>query len=330
MKINKRLLGLVALGSVILCMQGYAAVEESKLIGQGGYVLRDGKLVSRKFIPSDSLECHFENGKNAFNAEDWGQATIEFSIVALNFPNDPKGHLAHYYLGIAYYYLEEYEYANDALSAYLNAESHPTFFKETIEYKFAIAEEFRCGAKRRILSSRACPKWADAKELTLTIYDEIIAALPSQDIAARALFRKGCLLMNMEDYRGSIEAYRTLIRRFPKHELAPESYLAIARAYLCESYGEFQNPDILALAEINLRKFREDFPREERITQAEGDVMAIKELNAEGLYEMGQFYERTGKPCAAIIYYRSAVQKFPETSIVECCLWRLQCLGETS
>lgn len=327
----KRVLGLLTLGAAILLSQGYAAVDDSKLMeGHGGYVLRNGKLVSRKFVPSDSLDCHFENGKSAFDAEDWGQATIEFSIVALNFPNDPKGHLAHYYLGIAYYYLEEYEFANDALSAYLNAESHPTYFKEAIEYKFAIAEEFRCGAKRRILSSRACPKWADARELTLTIYDEIIAALPSQDIAARALFRKGCLLLNMEEYRDSVETFRMLIRRFPKHELAPESYIAIARVYLCESYGEFQNPDVLALAEINLRKFKEDFPREERIAQAEEDVMAIKELNAQGLYEMGRFYERTGKPCAAIIYYRSAVQRFPETCIVESCLWRLQCLGATS
>lgn len=329
MIINKRLLGLFALGSAILFTQAYA-VDDDRLTGHGGYVLRDGKLISKKYIPSDSIDCHFENGKNAFNAEDWGQATIEFSIVALNYPDDPRGHLSHYYLGIAYYYLEEYEYANDALSAYLKAESHPDFFKETIEYKFAIAEAFRCGAKCRILSSRACPKWADPRELSLSIYDEIIAALPSQDIATRALFRKGCLLLNMREYRDSVEAFRTLIRRFPKHEFAPESYLAIARVYLCESYGEFQNPDVLALAEINLRKFKEEFPREERIAQAECDVMAIKELNAKALYEMGKFYERTGKPCAAAIYYRSAIQRFPETSIVGYCQWRLVCLGDVS
>lgn len=323
MKMNKKLLGLFALLTMILCMEGYGDTEG---IGHAGYVLRNGRLVDRKFLASESIECHFQNGVNAFNAEDWGEATIEFSIVALNFPNDPRGHLANYYLGIAYYYLEDYDFANDAFSDYLKAESHPAFFKETIEYKFAVAEAFRCGAKRRILSSRKCPKWADAKELTLSIYDEIIAALPSDPLATRALFRKGCLLLKMRDYRESVEAFRTLIRRFPKHELAPESYLAIARVYLCESDGEFQNPDVLALAEINLRKFREDFPRDERIIQAEDDLMEIKELNARGLYAMGQFYERTGHPCAAVIYYRSAIQRFPETSIVGCCQERLNCL----
>lgn len=327
MEINKKLLGLfVFLVAILLTQvtQGYAE-------GLGpGYVLRDGKPVSRKLLASESVECHFENGKNAFNAEDWGTATIEFSIVSLNFPNDPRGHLANYYLGIAYYFLEEYEFANDAFSKYLKAESHPAFFNETIEYKFAIAEAFRCGAKRRIFSSRKCPKWGDAKELTLTIYDEIIAALPSQDVATRALFRKGCLLLKMREYRDSVEAFRILIRRFPKHELAPESYLAIARVYLCESDSEFQNPDVLALAEINLRKFKEDFPRENRIVQAECDVIEIKELSARSLYEMGQFYERTDHPAAAIIYYRSALQRFPDASIVERCQWRLECLEGAS
>jgi outer membrane protein assembly factor BamD (BamD/ComL family) len=327
MKINKRLFGLFVFLTTILLTQ----VTQGYAEGLGpGYVMRNGKPVARKLLASESVECHFENGKNAFNAEDWGAATFEFSIVSLNFPNDPRGHLANYYLGIAYYFLEEYEFANDAFSKYLKAESHPAFFNETIEYKFAIAEAFRCGAKRQIFSSRKSPKWGDAKELTLTIYDEIIAALPSQNIATRSLFRKGCLLLKMREYRDSVEAFRTLIRRFPKHELAPESYLAIARVYLCESDSEFQNPDVLALAEINLRKFKEDFPREERITQAEGDVIEIKELNARSLYEMGQFYERTNHPSAAIIYYRSAVQRFPDASIVDRCQWRLACLESAS
>ncbi len=225
-----------------------------------------------------------------------GEATIQFGIVASSFPNDPCAHEAHYYLGVAYYYLEEYEFSNDALSDYLKAQSHPVYFEEAIQYKYAIAEAFRCGAKRRLLSMHRCPKWAEGKEQALAIYDEVIAALPSQDIATQALFSKGCLLMDMKEYCESVEAFRMFIRRFPKHELAPESYLAITAVYLKQSCCEFQNPDILALAEINLRKFKQDFPREERIALAEEDVMSIKEPTQTGYIRWGSSMRGSASP----------------------------------
>lgn len=164
------------------------------------------------------------------------------------------------------------------------------------------------------------------RTLALKIYDEVIAALPSNDLAARALYAKGCLHWQIKEYRRAIEDFQLVIRRFPKHELAPESYVAISSIFVDQSQTEFQNPDILSFAEINLRRFKQEFPREQRIVDVEQDLASIKEFYAQGLYDTGRFYERIHKPCASIIYYKNAIKQFPDTNVAKCARERLNIL----
>src|SRR5690606_11218144 len=100
------------------------------------------------------------------------------------------GQDANYYLGVCYMYQCEYDLANDAFNQYLKCKSNPPFFLEAIECKFQIAECFKCGHRRRLFGTKQLPKWADGTKLALTIYDEVIAAMPCHDVAARALYSK--------------------------------------------------------------------------------------------------------------------------------------------
>ena len=121
------------------------------------------------------------------------------------------------------------------------------------------------------------------------VYDEVIAAMPCNEIAAQALISKACLLWKLREYRSAIESFNLVIRRFPKHPLASDSYVMISKVYLEQCRNEPRNPDLLALAQINLRKFTREFPREERLNEVENDLIEIKEINADGLYQTGQF-----------------------------------------
>jgi outer membrane protein assembly factor BamD (BamD/ComL family) len=100
----------------------------------------------------------------------------------------------------------------------------------------------------------------------------------------------------------------------------------MSHVYLDQSADEYQNPDILIFAGLNLQKFMRDFPREERICLVEEDLMGIKETYAKGLYDMGRYYERKYKPQAAIIYYNNAIYQFPDTCMAEMCRERMRCL----
>lgn len=115
------------------------------------------------------------------------------------------------------------------------------------------------------------PKWLPAYEVAIEIYDEVITTMPRDDLAAKSLYRKGVLLLRMEEYKKSIDSFQTLCRRFPKHPLAPDGYVGISDVYLTESKKEFPDSNKLELAEINLRKFKTHFPSEPRVEEAEKD-----------------------------------------------------------
>jgi outer membrane protein assembly factor BamD (BamD/ComL family) len=291
---------------------------------KAAYTLKDGHFVNVDELATLPPKEHFRLGIEALNARNWEEAAKQFNIVAINFPNTPPGQEAFFYNGIANFQMQEYDIANTAFTNYLKNQTNPKFFQDAVEYKFSIAERFRMGACRHFWETKQLPKWASGKSLALEIYDEVISALPNHDLGAKALYAKASLLWEMRQYRESIETYQRIPKRFPKNELAPDSYVMVNRVYLEQSKREFQNPDLLALAELNLKRFQEDFPTDERLTAAKQDLLALKEVYAKGLYDIGEFYERIYKPEASVLYYVKALHDFPETRTAHMCRQRLQ------
>lgn len=292
-----------------------------------GFVLKKGKFYDANLVATLPVQEHFELGTQALDQADWKEASKQFRIVTGNFPRSNYAQDAFYNLGIAEFNLEEYDFANEAFSDYLKSQNNPKHFQDAIEYKFKIAQNLASGSKRRFLGTRRLPKWATGRTLALKIYDEVIASLSSHELAAQALFAKGNLHWQQQMYRPAIEDFQLLIKRFPKNELVPESYVNISHIYLEMSEYELQNPDILNFAEMNLKKFRVAFPRETRIADAEKDLEDIKETYALGLYETGRFYERTSNKQASLIYYQNTINQFPNTSIAESARQRISKLS---
>ena len=294
---------------------------------EAAFTLKDGRVINVEYAPTMSVEGHFNAGVEALRNGDWPEAFRQFTVVFYNFPDSSYAQEAYFYAGASAYNCGELDIANQAFSDYLQGRDQPRFFQETLEYKFAIAEQFRQGARKRLLGSKKLPKWGSGETIGLSIYDEIIASVPCHSLAAQSLYSKGMLHWSRKEFRDCIDCFNMIAKRFPKHELAPECYVLINKVYLDQCRLEFQNPDILAFAQINLLRFKQQFPREERIVEAEQDVLAVKEIYARGLYNTGQFYGRIGKPQASIIYYQNAVRQFPETYVAQLSIARLQALG---
>ncbi|MBA2728134.1 MAG: outer membrane protein assembly factor BamD [Parachlamydiaceae bacterium] len=294
---------------------------------QAAYTIKDGSLVNVDSAPYMSVEEHYNAAVDAYEAKDWLEASNQFYMVKAGFPNSTYSQESGFYLAVCYFNIGELDAANTTFSIYLQGKDHPRLFQDAIQYKFAIAERFRAGARCRLFGYKQLPKWSGGYELALTIYDEVVAALPCHDLAAEAFYSKALLLRSKREYRECIDCLQMAVRRFPKHELAPEYFLLINTCYLDQCRLEFQNPDILAFAEINCRRFQLQFPREERLAQAEAGIREIKEVYGWGLANTGLFYERIGKPRASILYYQNTVHQFPDTQSAELARRRLTILG---
>lgn len=305
------------------CFLGVASLSQL----QAAYTIKDGGLVNVDSVPEMSVEEHYSAAVVAYENADWLEASRHFYIVMTAFRNSNYAQESTFYLGVCHFNLGDLDCANSSFSMYLQGRDHPRLFIDAIQFKFAIAEKLRNGARCRLFGQRLLPKWSSGGALAVTIYDEVIAALPSHDLAAQALYAKALLLRARYEFRDCIDCLQLAQRRFPKHELTPEYYLLTCNVYLDQCRLEFQNPDILAFAEIHLKRFQLQFPREERLVEAEAIIRKIKEVYGSGLAETGLFYERVGKPRASILYYQSAIQRFPDTSAAELARSRLIALG---
>ena len=278
-------------------------------------------------VPEEKIPAHevYAEIMEVFQEQAWEDLIDISKEFIVTYPESSFIKEIYYVTGIAYFNLQDYEFANDYFTQYLK-QSAPKHFEEAIYHKFLIAEQFRLGAKKRIFKWQKDPGYLSAKEDALLIYDEIVSTFPYHDLAAKALFGKALIQMENYDFTESIETFQQLIQKFPRHEYAIESYLEIGRVYLLKCQKEHLDPDLLDRAENNFSKFKKAFPGEERLKNAWKTLAEIKETFAQNLYETGRFYERTKKKGASVIYYAKVVSKFPNTKAAKLSQKRLDTL----
>ena len=310
---RKLLPSLVAL-FLALSANGIAAESDSQEVAQ---ILNPSlEIPVEEVLPIEeglSAQEFYSYMQEAIDDEDWWAAIDYGEIVLYHFPDSPFCQEIPYLMGMNYFRLEQHELANEMLSEYLKGSTSPKYFEEAVETKFAIAECWRQGGKKRLFGSHKMPAIVPAYEDALEIYDEVLTTLPHHEIAVRAFLGKAEIQAYLGDFQPSIETLQVLIRRFPKHDLAAESYLRINQTYVKQCTEESLNPDLLDLAEVNLRKFRLAFPREPRLAESEKLLADMQEIFASNLFDTGNFFERTKKIPASIIYYNKVVASFPKT-----------------
>ena len=268
-----------------------------------------------KPTPQDS----YDQALAAYQQKSWKEVVLHAKEVLDTATADGSPYLPDltFFAAVAYFHTEDYDLANTYFSAFLTKYATPKFFEEAVVYKYKIGEKFENGAKKHMFGSEKMPKWVAAWEEAYALYDEVINTLPRHEVAALALFRKGGMLWKEEKYKESVEAYQTLIRRFPKHPLTPDSYILIGEIYLEESQREFPDRDLLEQARINYKRFVADFPGEKRVVEGENKLRAMVDAYAKDLWESAAFFEKKGKISAAFLYYQSIVQRYPESKYAE-------------
>ena len=294
----------------------------------GAYTIKEGKLISvEKFLLSSPQE-HYSSMLSADEKKEWKRLQAEAELILHHFSETPFYQEALFFLGKSYFNQQEYEQANKNLSSYLKKQTALTHFSEAIELKFLIAEEFRKGAKKHLMGWEVLPKWIPAYEEALSLYEEVIGALPNDALAAQALFGKASLEFLDGEWEKAIESNSSLIRRFPHHSLTKEAYLQIGKIYLLECQETYPDANFLDLAEINFKKFTQDFPSDEKLQEAENMLQEMREIYAKSFYEIARFFERTKKTKASLIYYSKIIKQYPKTKCAELSKERLSVLLE--
>ncbi len=270
-----------------------------------------------KYIPTASVQEHYDLGNQLLSEKKWEEALNNFMVILYHYEDSVFYADSIYYSAVCYYFLAHFDLAEKQFAHYLNQGGQLKHFERVFDFKYYIAQYYRDGRRKHLFGVEKLPRLASGKKSAEELYDEVIASLPSREIAAKSLAGKADMQRKRKEYKESIESLQAIIRRFPKHSLAAEAFLTIGEIYLQQSKAEAQNPDLIALAQVNYQKFRKSFPGDERSEAIEQNILAMQELCASSLYDTGRFFERLKKPQAAAIYYHDTMGKYPGTQSAE-------------
>ena len=153
-------------------------------------------------------------------------------------------------------------------------------------------------------------KFARAKEE----FDYIIMADPGSKIANESQYYMAESMFQIEEYDEASIAFDRYVRFSPDY-----SKIEKARYRICEcainlsnSYQREQSQTHRALEQLQM--FIEDFPASDLIDDAEDEMLALRLKLAQKDYEVGRMYLKLEEYDSALIYFRSVLNHYYDTS----------------
>ena len=183
------------------------------------------------------------------------------------------------------------------------------YFHRSLEAEFEIAEKFLNGTKRRALGIFK----VSAEDVGVKICEDIAERWPRSLLAEKALMLLGDYYMRKRSYEDAAYAYRQIIASYPTSVFIRQARLRAAEAYLASFNGTAFDPAPLVEAKERLLEYQELYGSDAQAEQVGSMLELIEDLLAQRQYNVGKFYQRTGKKQAAMASYQQVIENWPDS-----------------
>ncbi len=181
-------------------------------------------------------------------------------------------------------------------------------FNEAIARQFDIAETLRKSEKKGFLGLGA-PIQPSA---LIEMFQFISTNAPHSEYAPKSLLNIGYVRSKIAEMNEAIAAFQTVVDNYAGTSYAKEAQYEIFR--LRGVKAEDSESPVMDRAQVEAGlDFVNQNPDDQRAAEIKTDLNEIEARSMEKLYKTGMFYENSGKPESARIYYREVI-KNPSTT----------------
>lgn len=304
MKRSSALASALILTSVTLWTPSASAVLESLLKKSG-----EKKVLSAEELSSQQgrAGAELERARGYENNGKFRQARDSYKTISRNYSRTEAGAEA------KFGYARMLEKEGDGRKAFdqyqeliTNHRNSPNF-NEAVQRQFAIADGLRNSKKKGFLGIGAA---AQPSQLT-EMFEKISVSAPFTEWAPRSLLNIGYVKTEAGEMDPAIASFQKVVDKYPGTEFAKEAQYQIFK--LRGVSAEKSNSPVKDRAQVEAGiDFMNQNPQDQRAGEVRTDMQAIEERSMEKLYNTGMFYEKSGKPDSARVYYREVV-KNPNT-----------------
>ena len=291
-------IALLLVGGPSPAFAGWVWSPQTGWVGKGGAV---------KDTPQEQLAF----STALFDRHEYDPARREFKKLLKAYKNSKEAAEAQYYLGRCEEETGDYYKAYVAYRKTIQVYPSTQRFEEILEREYQIGNYFLSGKKRKLWGTAAL---LPARDKSVEIFQAITDDGPFSKHGELAEYKLGLAHMALGEYEQAVSAFEQLISRYPESSLVDDARFQIAQASLKGVFepGYDQSPTDLAVRE--LQAFVREYPESELSNEATSRLQTLKARRAQHDYQVAQFYEQRHRQDAALIYYDSIADQFPETS----------------
>ncbi len=182
-------------------------------------------------------------------------------------------------------------------------------FQEAIESQFRIGEVLLDQKKHKVLGVPLGSTLDDAIE----IFAAIVRSAPYGRYTARAQFDIGRAREKQGSADLAIDAYQSVVEKFPNDPLAVESQYQIGYIWFAATRAGTYDPQAAEKARIAFQDFLFRFPKSEKGAQARENLGMLEHRQTKGSFEIAKFYDKAKNYRAAVLYYNEVIRQQPDS-----------------
>jgi outer membrane protein assembly factor BamD len=282
---------------------------------------KTGKWVNPKTAVKPSPKEQFDFAKDLYDKKTYKDAKREFQKLLKSYPKSFEAAESQYYLGL----IEELQgNLYEAYKEYQRVVDKYPFserIQEIIDKEYKIAEAFMSGEKRKAMGVTL-----PVENPAIEIFAKVVENSTYGPKAPSAQYKLGLVLKSLARYYEAEEAFNKVLSNYPDSEWTSAAKFQIAACRQAESQGPDYDQGATKEAKEKFEEFVKEHPDAVLSREAEKNIEALKEKEAESSYNTGIFYEKQKAYEAAKIYYNEVVNNYSNSIWAAKALERLQLL----
>ena len=187
-------------------------------------------------------------------------------------------------------------------------------FGPLVDREFELGELFAQGKREPAFWALRFVPWLVDEDHAEEIFKRALARAPFAKFSAKAHLRLAYIYDRAGKVRESIQQLREIVRDYPHSDQHKLAMLALAEGLLeLSRRGDGDGAYIREAADV-LTRFNARYPDAEEKEWAKRKLLEAKDIQAKRLYDMAEFYRKSGRQEAAERYLARIVSELPEST----------------
>ena len=267
------------------------------------------KWINPKLAVKETPEAQYAWADEYVAKKDYSVAIRKLEQLAEVFPASPYAAKARYHIGEIYQLAGEKEKAFQSYQKVIDNYPGSDLVATAVSKQFVIGGQF-ANKKQGGWFSFLHGDPVDLLTRTVT-------TAPYAAEAEKALYDLGDYHFREGHFQEAIDTFDRLVQDYPESQYGPAAELKAGEAGFKLYREQKNNEDLLLNASTRLAAFLARYPDNKDKSRAQKLYGQTRELLAEKVMEVAQFYKKSKNPKAAKVYFEKVVNDYPETEVAK-------------